>query len=164
MKQKKIFAFAVAMVLLMSTTRAQKLSENTQVQGMGADDTSVLYRQSVFFMMQVHLNQLKDMTTQKTLYQPDIFKATAQQLQQLSRMSNNAFEVHSKQGYDIPSNAVEGIWDEQEKYNAAHDKLLQATSALVKASESQELNESVSEAVLQVAQSCKSCHDDFRAK
>ena len=159
----KNIAITFCVIALSADITAQTLSEQDQVSGMSAEDTAVLYRQSSFFMMQVHLNQLKDMLDQKQSFDHEKFATTTELLEQLTTMAGNGFADHTQLGLDIPSNAVSDIWQRPDEFRQAMVDLQMSAQKLVKLSQNSSDLKPLQAGVVNVAKACKACHDDFRA-
>jgi cytochrome c556 len=122
-------------------------------------EDAIRYRQSVMFLQAQHLGRIGAMVKGARPYDKDVAVANAQVLEQLARLPWQAFGAGTDQGGQ--TRALPAIWKDTAKFEGEQKKLMDNTSALLKAAQTGDLG-ALKQAFGPVAQTCKSCHDDFR--
>ncbi len=91
-------------------------------------------------------------------YNPSEFVGSALALQQLSQRPWALFPADSQYP---PTRAKPAVWTDRAAFESAQQNYLKAVDALVLAAQTATLD-AVRPAVVQVQDSCKACHDQFR--
>jgi cytochrome c556 len=68
----------------------------------------------------------------------------------------------AESGYYPPGHALPSVWEEPEAFRESADEALKAASALMDVLPEAEMGGDITSAVMEVAESCRSCHDDFK--
>lgn len=165
------FAIALGLGTLLAcfvalSVSSQELTEADQVEGMDPSDTAILYRQSVFYLMQAQLGQLKRLIVADGAEDRESIATISQQLSHTAELTGNAFGNYAALGFDIPTTASADIWDDAEGFAEAVAYLQSQTAELAAVAE---VNAAMDQAALKAAlaavgKSCKACHEDFRTK
>lgn len=150
MKAWMLTASAVASLLICGTAAAQFKNA----------DQAIEYRQGALAVMDVHFDRIGAMAHGKAPFDAKAAQANAELVATLARLPWAAFVDGSDKG---DTNAKPEIWAQQDKFKADAQKLQDATARLVDATKTGNLD-TVKTAFSATAETCKSCHDDFRKK
>lgn len=159
--------YAVCFLLSISlTASAQQLTVEDEVEGMRPEDTAVLYRQSVFYLMQTQMNQLKRLIIKEAAADRESIATIARQLNQTAELTGYAFGDHATMGFDIPTTAAASIWDDPEGFADAVSYLQTRAGELAAVADTTAEADAkqLKAALIGVGKSCKACHEDFRSK
>ena len=122
---------------------------------------AVEYRQSGFVIMETHLKRINAMAQGKV---PFDAKAVADNAAIISTVAHLPFTAFPEGSDKVQgSHAKPEIWTEAAKFKEAADKLQAEVGKLDAAAKSGN-QEQIKTAAAAVAQSCKSCHESFKAK
>jgi cytochrome c556 len=124
-------------------------------------DQAIHYRQALFTLIGGNSGPLGQMAQGKMDYNGAEATKRAQNLAFLATMVADAFPDVSKTG---DTKAKPEVWTNPTGFAAADKKLVDATAALVTALKTDNSAASLKTAFGAVGQTCKGCHDDFRAK
>ena len=150
MKSWSLAASAVAALLVCGQAAAQ--FKNT--------DDAIEYRQGALAVMGNHFGRIGAMVSGKVPFDAKAAQASADLVATLARLPWSAFVDGSDKG---DTNAKPEIWAQQDKFKADAQKLQDATAKLLDATKTGNLD-TVKTAFSATAETCKSCHDDFRKK
>lgn len=147
MKQKVMIALLCAAPLLAQAQFAKP-------------DDAVEYRQSVFTVMGMHFARIGAVVKGERPFNKEEVAQNAELVATLSQLPWPAFEnavtnAHSK--------AKPAVWQDNAKFKEDAGKLQKAAAQLAVVAKGGDLA-SIKKAFGETAQSCKSCHDSFRAK
>lgn len=145
---------------------AQQLTVDDEVEGMTPEDTAVLYRQSVFYLMQTQMNQLKRLIVKEAAADRESIATIAQQLHQTAALTGYAFGEYAAMGFDIPTTAAASIWENPDGFADAVNYLQESAAELATVADMTAAADAaqLKAALIGVGKSCKACHEDFRSK
>lgn len=86
----------------------------------------------------------------------------AMRIEQLALMMPDYFKLDTR-GFNVPSDALDKIWDNQEDFSNKMATLAEAAANLKKAAQSGE-DGTLKPAIGKIFNTCKSCHDDYKAE
>jgi cytochrome c556 len=124
-------------------------------------EQAIHYRQSLYTVIGGTAGPLGAMAQGKVDYNAAEATRRAERLAFLATMVADAFPDVSKTG---ETKAKPEIWTNPTGFAAADKKFVDATAALVTALKADNSAAGLKSAFGAVGQSCKGCHDDFRAK
>jgi cytochrome c556 len=150
-KHWPLAAAAVAALLACGTAAAQFKS---------ADD-AIEYRQGALAVMGHHFGHIGAMVNGKLPFDAKAAQADADLVQTLSRLPWPAFVEGSDKG---DTSAKPEVWSQPDKFRAAAARLQDATAKLAAAAAKATKPDDLKAAFGAAAETCKSCHDDFRKK
>ena len=123
-------------------------------------DDAIEYRQGALAVMGHHFGAIGAMVNGKTPFDAKAAQANADLVLTLSRLPWTAFVEGSDKG---DTNARPEVWAQPDKFRAAAQKLQDAAVKLAAAAKTGKPDE-LKTAFGATAETCKSCHDDFRKK
>jgi cytochrome c556 len=123
-------------------------------------DDAIEYRQGALAVMGHHFGAIGAMVNGKTPFDAKAAQANADLVLTLSRLPWTAFVEGSDKG---DTNARAEVWSQPDKFKAAAQKLQDAVVKLDAAAKTGKA-EDLKAAFGAAAETCKSCHDDFRKK
>ena len=124
-------------------------------------EDAIKYRQSAFTVMANHFGRIGAMAQGKVPFDAKVAAANANIVNDLAALPFTAFGEGTDKG--MPHRAKPEIWKEAAKFKAAGDKMVAEIGKLDAAAKSGNLD-AIKAAAGAVGQSCKACHDDFRAE
>jgi len=124
-------------------------------------EEAIEYRQSAFTLIGTHFGRVAAMAQGKVPFDAKLAAENAAILNTLSSLPFSAFGEDTDKGK--PNRAKAEIWQEMPKFRAAADKMIGEVAKLDIAAKTGNL-EQIKSAVGAVGQSCKACHDNFRAE
>lgn len=127
-------------------------------QAMSGED-AIEYRRAVFEVIAGNFKPMGAMVEGKIDYDAERFARNAERVAALSRMALEGFEGGPHAGED--TEALDAIWDQWEKFQQGMQQLQERAQALASAAEGGELSQ-VRGPFVEVADTCKGCHDNFR--
>ena len=119
---------------------------------------TIEYRQSSFKMAKYHMGVMGGMVKGKIDYDAATFLANAKAMQAISSLAPYGFSVKSTGG---DSEALPAIWENPADFKTKLDAFEKASAELVTASESGSMG-TIKPAFGALANSCKSCHKEYR--
>lgn len=123
-------------------------------------DDAVKYRQAGFHVLSTHVNRLGAVVKGSMPFDKPAVEANIAVIEVLSKQLWTAFPVGSDTA--VPhSKAKPDIWKEMDKFKASTEKMQGDISKLSVAAKAGNLN-ALKTAFGSMAQTCKSCHDDYR--
>lgn len=123
-------------------------------------DDAIEYRQGALAVMGHHFGSIGAMVSGKAPFDAKLAQANAELVATLARLPWGAFVEGSDKG---DTNARPEIWSQPDKFKAAAQKLEDASvklAAIARTGKQDDLKAAFSA----TAETCKSCHDDFRKK
>lgn len=150
---KAMFAAAIAAVGL--------LAGHVAVAQFQKPEEAIRYRQSVFVVMDTHLSRIAAMAQGKVPFDAKAAADNAMIVSEMARLPFTAFGEGTDKG--LPSRAKPEIWREVAKFQSATERMQGEIAKLDAAARNANLD-AIKAAVGAVANSCKSCHDDFRSE
>jgi cytochrome c556 len=123
-------------------------------------EDAVKYRKSALSVMGTHFSRVGAVVKGERPYDKAAVEADVAVVEMMAKLPWSAFPAGSD---TADSKARPEIWKEQDKFNAAADKLQAEVAKLSVAAKSGDLG-SIKTAFGAVGQSCKACHDNFRSK
>ena len=124
-------------------------------------EDAVKYRQSALFVMAQHFARIGAMVNGKAPYDAKAALENAQVVDEMARLPWAGVVAGSDK---VPNTKAKSeIWTEQAKFKEHNEKLVAESQKLLAAAKTNNLD-NLKAAFQPTAASCKSCHDDFRAK
>ncbi|MCW5236072.1 cytochrome c [Verminephrobacter eiseniae] len=124
-------------------------------------EDAIKYRQSALFVMGQHFGRLGAMATGRMPFDAKVAQDNAELLAQFAKLPWPAFGAGTDKG--APTKARPEVWAEPAKFKEHAEKMQAETVKLAAAAQTGSLD-SLKAAFGATADSCKSCHDSFRAK
>lgn len=125
-----------------------------------ADDEAVFkYREGVMASARGHLMSMGAILRGRVHFEN--FAIHARGMRDIAGVMPNVFPEGS--GDVADSEALPAVWDNPEDFKAAMDAFVKAANDIAAAAESGEMSE-IGPAMGALGQSCKGCHDDFKAE
>ena len=124
-------------------------------------EDAIEYRQGAFFVMGQHFGRIGAMANGKVPFDAKAAADNAEIVATLAKLPWAAFGEGTDKGHG--TKAKPEIWKEQDKFKAAASKMQDETGKLLVAAKTGDLAQ-LKTAFGSTAQTCKACHDDFRAK
>jgi cytochrome c556 len=124
-------------------------------------EDAIKYRQSAYTVMANHFGRIGAMAQGKAPFDAKLAAENAVIVSDMAKLPFTAFGEGTDKG--LPNRAKPEIWKESAKFKAAGDKMVAEVAKLDAAAKSGNLD-AIKAAVGGVGQSCKACHDDFRAE
>lgn len=149
---KKNLQWAALIVTIAFATPAMAQFKN-------AEDT-IKYRKAVFAVMGQHFSQIGAMANGRVPFDAQKAKDDAALVMRLGQLPWAAFGAGTDLG---DTKAKPEIWKEQAKFKAAADKAMGELSKLDAAAKTGNIDQ-IKAAFGAAGQSCKACHDAYRAK
>lgn len=123
-------------------------------------EDAVKYRKAAFTVMGNHFGRLAAMARGTAPFDAKAAAENAELVASLSRLPWTAFATGTEGG---DTRALPEIWKERAKFDAAADKMQAEVAKLNSAAKSGNLDQ-IKAAVGATGESCKACHDAYRAK
>jgi cytochrome c556 len=124
-------------------------------------DDAIEYRQGALGVMGHHFGVIGAMASGKLPFDAKAAQANADLVVTLSRLPWTAFVEGSDKG---DTNARPEVWSQPDKFKAAAQKLQDAAVKLAAVAAKATKADDLKPAFGAAAETCKSCHDDFRKK
>jgi len=124
-------------------------------------EDAIKYRQSVYTVMANHFGRVVAMAQGKVPFDAKVAADNAAIVADLAKLPFTAFGEGTDKG--LPQRAKPEVWKESAKFRAAADKMIGEVAKLDAAAKGGSLD-AIKAAAGAVGQSCKACHDDFRAE
>ncbi|CAN7671040.1 cytochrome c [Acidovorax sp. LjRoot118] len=151
MKTLAVVAFAAAVVTLSAPASAQ----------FAKPEDAIKYRQSALFVMGQHFGRLGAMANGRIPFDAKAAQENADVVAEMAKLPWAAFGAGTDKG--APTKALPEIWTQQAKFKEHSDKLEAETVKLAAAAKTGNLD-NLKTAFGSAANSCKACHDNYRAK
>ncbi|MBF0256283.1 MAG: cytochrome c [Gammaproteobacteria bacterium] len=146
---KKTLVSASLLILCSQTALATEVDAEAYIK----------YRENLMTSAKIHSGGIGDILKGKLPLQANL-QAHARALHESISLFASAFP----EGSDFGETAAKAnVWSDAAGFAAAADKSTAAAAALVKASETGDL-QAIGAAMADVGKSCKGCHDEYRAK
>jgi len=123
-------------------------------------EDAVKYRQSAFTLMGNHMGRVGAMVNGRVPFDAKAAQDSTRVLALISTLPGQAFAANTE---SVQSKALPAIWKEQDKFKAGYDKMVAEVAKLDAAAKTGNLD-AIKTAFGEVGGTCKSCHDNFRAK
>lgn len=124
-------------------------------------EDAIKYRQSSFTLMGTHFSRIAAMAQGKVAFDAKAAAENADILNTIAKLPYTAFGEGTDKG--APTRAKPEIWKESAKFKEAADKMVAEVAKLDVTARGGNLDQ-IKAAVGGVGQSCKACHDSYRAK
>jgi len=121
-------------------------------------DDAVKYRQSAMFLQSQHFGRIGAMASGRAPFDAAAATANAQVVAELVRLPWAAFGAGTEGG-----KAKAEVWKEQVRFKELGDQLIADADKLVASAQSNNLD-TLKAQFNATAQTCKSCHDNFRSR
>jgi cytochrome c556 len=121
-------------------------------------EDAVKYRKAAFTLMNTHLARIGPVVKGEKPYDKASVESDAAIVEMMSKLPWHAFPANSATS---DSRAKPEIWKEQDKFQAASEKMQSEAAKLSAAARAGDLN-MIKATFGAAGQSCKACHDDFR--
>ena len=123
-------------------------------------EDAVKYRKSAFFVMQQNFGRVAGMAAGKVPFDAKVAAESAAVAEYVSKLPYAAFGPGTDQG---DTKAKPNIWTDKAKFDDYANKMQAEMAKLTTAAKTGNLD-AIKVAVNGAGATCKSCHDDFRAK
>ncbi|MEI6546407.1 MAG: cytochrome c [Burkholderiales bacterium] len=120
-------------------------------------EDAIKYRQSAYTLLGTHFGRLGAMVNGRIPYDAKVASYNASLVSTLAHLPGTAFGPGTDTGLNTRAKAE--IWKDPAKFQAAYDKMVDATSKLPAAAGDPAMLKTAFGAT---AATCKACHDDFR--
>ena len=124
-------------------------------------EDAIKYRQSAFTVMGNHVGRIGAMASGRAPFDAKAAAESANIVTTLAPLPFTGFGAGTDKG--LPNRAKPEIWSDAAKFKAASDKMVAEVAKLDTAAKSGSLD-AIKTAMGAVGNSCKACHDDFRAE
>ena len=124
-------------------------------------EDAIKYRQSAFTVMAAHFGRIGAMVQNRVPFDAKVAADNAEIVATMAKLPWAAFGEGTDKG--APTRAKPEIWREMDKVKAGADKLVADTAALSAAAKTGNLDQ-IRAAFGTVGQTCKACHDNYRAE
>lgn len=124
-------------------------------------DDAIKYRQGAMTLIGTHFSRVAAMASGRAPFDAKAAADNADLVATLSKLPFTAFVEGSDKG--LPTRAKPEIWKEPAKFKEAADKFQAEAAKLDAAAKAGNLDQ-IKAAVGAVGQSCKACHDNYRAE
>lgn len=124
-------------------------------------EDAIKYRQSAFTVMGNHVGRIGAMASGRAPFDAKAAAESANIVTTLAPLPFTGFGAGTDKG--LPNRAKPEIWSDAAKFKAASDKMVAEVAKLDAAAKSGSLD-AIKTAMGAVGNSCKACHDDFRAE
>lgn len=124
-------------------------------------EDAIEYRQGAFAVLGHHFGRLGAMANGKMPYDAAIAAADGDVIAAVSRLPATGFVPGSEKGHG--TKAKPELWKQLPKVKELNDKMVAEVGKVAVAAKSGNLDQ-LKAAFGPAAQSCKACHDDFRAR
>lgn len=148
----------LASLALSVTTLACALPAAAQFQ---KSEEAIEYRQSAFFVMGQHFSRIGAMANGKIPFDAAAAQENADIVAMMAKLPFAGFVPGTEKGHDTKTKPE--MWTEQAKFKDLAEKMQAETVKLATAAKTGELDK-LKSAFGNTAQSCKACHDNYRAK
>jgi cytochrome c556 len=124
-------------------------------------EDAIKYRQSAFSVMGTHFGRIGAVVKGEVPFDAAAVAANAEIVAALSKLPFDGFGPGTDKGGNTKAKAE--IWSEQDKFKKGASDMQEATAKLLVAAKNGNLDE-VKKAFGATGQTCKACHDNYRAK
>lgn len=124
-------------------------------------EDAIKYRQGAFTVMAAHFGRIGAMVQGRVPYDAKVAADNAEVVAALAKLPWQAFGEGTDKG--LPHRAKPEIWREGDKVKAGADKLVADTANLATVAKAGNLDQ-LRTAFGTVGQTCKACHDAYRAE
>lgn len=149
---------ALASVILSLGALALALPAAAQFQ---KPEDATNYRQSAFFVMGQHFSRIGAMANGKIPFDAAAAQENADIVAVMAKLPFAGFVPGTEKGHDTKTRPE--MWTEQAKFKDLAEKMQAETVKLAAAAKTGDLDK-IKSAFGNTAQSCKACHDNYRAK
>ncbi len=151
---KSLITGLLAVTALTATAQTAKSQKHA--------DRTLKMRQSVFTLIGSNMGALGAMAKGKIPVNAELAKKNATRINQLSFMIEDYLRTDTSK-FKLETDALDNIWQEQEKFNKRIAALIDASENLKVAADSGD-ESAIKKAIGRVGKSCGGCHDDFKAE
>ena len=144
--------FAAASLLALSAPAAAQFAK---------PEDAIKYRQSALFVMGQHFGRIGAMANDKAPFDAKVAADNADVVMSMAKLPWVAFGPNTDKGGN--TRAKSEIWTEQAKFKEGSDKLQAESVKLAAAAKTGSLD-NLKTAFAATAETCKGCHDAYRAK
>ena len=124
-------------------------------------EDAIRYRKSVMFLIAQHFGRMGAVVKGKAPYEQKAFTQNAMVVESLSKLPWQATMMPGTDKGDTTLNA--SVFAQQTEFKATAASFEAGTAKLLSVSQSGDLN-AIKAQFVEVAKSCKGCHDQFRTK
>jgi cytochrome c556 len=122
---------------------------------------AIEYRQSTLSVLGTHFGRIGQMVQGRVPFDAKVAAENADIVAVMAKLPWQAFGPGTETGND--TKALPAVWTESDKFKAAADNLQDKAAKLQTAAKSGDLA-AIRTAFGETGQSCKACHDNYRAK
>ncbi|MBK1725892.1 c-type cytochrome [Halorhodospira neutriphila] len=124
-----------------------------------SDEDKIEYRKAVYKVIGVNFKPMGAMVKGKIDYDPELFARNAQRVADVSEMALEGFRGGPHQGN---TESLDAIWEEWADYRQGTERFQEQAQELASAAQGGAEWPQLKKQFIQVADTCKSCHDDYR--
>ncbi len=157
-RKTRVPALAAALAL---ASLAFVASGASQAQGSKEADAAVRYRESLMTVVVANFAPLGAMASGKAPFDAKLFQSRAERVAFMATIAPDVFPAVSKTGAN--TKAKPEIWDNKAEFDKLMKDFGDKTAALAVASKSGNLD-TIKPVFGAAAQTCKACHDKFKAE
>lgn len=125
-------------------------------------NSAVQFRQALLQLVRSNVGALGGMAKGAIPIDRARIEKNAERIEQLSLMMPDYFKLDTR-GFNVPSDALDKIWDNQDDFKKKMSMLTEAAVNLKNVAVSGD-ESGLKPAIGKVFDSCKSCHDDYKAE
>jgi len=129
-----------------------------------AADDAIEFRQGVFRALEWNFKEMGAMVQGRTPFDAERFALQAQRLAALAPMAAEGFVKGSEKGNEVQTRAGSKLWYQREHFDRLLQQLVERSAELASQAGPNPERDQVRPYFAKVAQTCKSCHDDYRER
>lgn len=127
-------------------------------------DDAIAFRQGIFHALEWNFKEMGAMAQGRTPFDAERFTLQAKRIAELAQMAGEGFIKGSETGDEVTSRASEKIWYQREHFDRLMQQLVDRSAELEALTRQTQERASLRPALARVAETCKSCHDDYRLR
>ncbi len=124
-------------------------------------EDAIKYRQSALFVMGQHFGRIGAMANGRVPFDAKVATDNAEIFADMAKLPWAGFGPGTEKG--LPTKAKAEIWTEQAKFKEHNEKLVAESAKLLAAAKTNNLD-NLKTAFGSAANTCKACHDSYRAQ
>jgi cytochrome c556 len=134
-------------------------SVSAEADALLSDEDKIEYRHAVFAVIGANFKPMGAMAEGKIDYDPELFARNAQRIAFVSNMALEGFKGGPHEG---ETEALDAIWENWDDYRQGMDTFQEQAEKLASQAQGGADWRQLKMQMIQVADACKSCHDDYR--
>lgn len=125
-------------------------------------NSAIQFRQALLQLVRSNVGALGGMAKGAIPMDRAKIEKNASRIEQLSLMMSDYFVLDTR-GFNVPTDALDKVWESHDDFESKIVNLTKAAANLKAAAQSGEDSE-LKPAIGKIFNSCKSCHDDYKAE